>query len=226
MTNINISKRLKSIARMVQKGSIVADVGCDHALLDIYLINEKQIKRAIAIDVTKGAINQAINNINKYNVKKIDARLGDGLNPVKKEDNIDTIILSGLGNQKIISILNENKEKLLNIRYLIIQSNTKIENIRKEVIKLGYYIKNEEQIKEKNIIYTIISFEKGYKKYTKKEILLGPILLQNKTNTFNEYVKNIINSNNAIIKRLPNSKIIKKFKLKLFNYILKKEIQK
>ena len=37
MTSIKLSKRLNEIAKLVNKDSILADVGCDHALLDIYL---------------------------------------------------------------------------------------------------------------------------------------------------------------------------------------------
>ena len=48
---LNISKRLLAIARMVDKSSSIIDVGCDHALLDIYLSQNKQIKNVIASDI-------------------------------------------------------------------------------------------------------------------------------------------------------------------------------
>ena len=38
---INLSKRLKEIANLMDKNSVIADIGCDHALLDIYLIQNK-----------------------------------------------------------------------------------------------------------------------------------------------------------------------------------------
>ena len=41
MTSIKLSKRLNEIAKLVNKDSILADVGCDHALLDIYLVKTK-----------------------------------------------------------------------------------------------------------------------------------------------------------------------------------------
>ena len=47
MTSIKLSKRLNAIAKLVNKDSILADVGCDHALLDIYLIQNKIIKSEI-----------------------------------------------------------------------------------------------------------------------------------------------------------------------------------
>ena len=40
---MNISNRLKTIADMIDSNYHVIDVGCDHALLDIYLTLNKKI---------------------------------------------------------------------------------------------------------------------------------------------------------------------------------------
>ena len=120
---LNISKRLLAIARMVDKSSSIIDVGCDHALLDIYLSQNKQIKNAIASDIKEGAINQAKKNVLISNVNNVDVRLGDGLNVLNEADLVDTIVISGMGSQKIISILKENNTWLKKINTIIIQSN-------------------------------------------------------------------------------------------------------
>ena len=72
---IKLSKRLSEIADMINNKNVLLDVGCDHALLDIYLLQNKKIKKAIACDITKGALNQAEKNIKLYNVKNIETRL-------------------------------------------------------------------------------------------------------------------------------------------------------
>ena len=38
---MKISNRLKSIAGLIIDSDKVADIGCDHALLDIYLVKNK-----------------------------------------------------------------------------------------------------------------------------------------------------------------------------------------
>ena len=86
------------------------------------------------------------------------------------------------------------------------------------------YIDNEKLVKENNIIYTIISFKKGYKRYTKKEIEYGPVLLKNKDELFNELLINKISKNNYVINKLPKNKLFKKISLKINNYNLKKEM--
>ena len=150
MTNIKLSKRLECIADMVDNSSVIADIGCDHALLDIYLSQKKIIKKSIACDITIGALDQAKKNISINNIKNIDTRLGDGLEPINDDDNIDTIVMSGLGDQKIINVLDNNKNKLKSVNSIIIQSNTGIYNIRKYLTSIGYFIENEKLIKEKD----------------------------------------------------------------------------
>lgn len=224
MTKITLSKRLQAIADLVDKNSILLDVGCDHALLDIYLAQNKIIKKSIAADITVGALNQAIKNISLSNVKNIETRLGDGLDVLKDKDGVNTIVISGLGNQKITSILNDNKKKLDNINTLIIQSNTGYYEIRKEITNLGYYIENEKLVKENNIIYVIIKFKKGKRKYNKNDLLYGPILSKEKSDLYKELMKNDINKYRLIIKRLPNNKLIKKIGLYIKIRKIKKKI--
>ena len=226
MTNIKLSKRLSLIASMVDKGSITADIGCDHALLDIYLIQNKIVKKSIACDITEGALNQAKKNILINNINKIETRLGNGLDPITKKDDVNTIIMSGLGNIKIKEILYNNTKKLKNINTIIIQSNTGNESIREDIVKLGFYIKDEVMIKENNIIYLVIKFCKGIKKYSKKELFYGPILLKNKGDLFCEYFKLQIDKNKKVIKALPFNKIHKKFKFLLLNLFMYKNINK
>lgn len=224
MTNIKLSKRLSVIASLVPENAVIADIGCDHALLDIYLSKKKIIKKSFAIDITKGALNQADKNIKLYNAKNIETRLSDGFEKIDIKDNVDTVIMSGLGDTKIINILKEAEEKLNKVNNIIIQSNVGVSNIRVYLTCNGYYIDNEKLVKENNIIYTVISFKKGYKRYTKKEKEFGPVLLRNKDELFNELIINRINKNNYIINKLPKNKLIKKMFLKINNHKLKKEM--
>ena len=224
MTNIKLTKRLSVIASLVPNNAVIADIGCDHALLDIYLSKKKIIKKSFAIDITKGALNQADKNIKLYSAKNIETRLSDGFEKIDIKDNVDTVIMSGLGDAKIINILKEAEEKLNKVNNIIIQSNVGVSNIRVYLTCNGYYIDNEKLVKENNIIYTVISFKKGYKRYTKKEIEFGPVLLRNKDELFNELIINRINKNNYIINKLPKNKLIKKMFLKINNHKLKKEM--
>ncbi len=83
-------------------------------------------------------MNSGIKNIENEGLSdKISARLGDGLNVLTDKDNIDTVIISGMGTNTIMGILNNNHLK--NINKLIIQSNNDHTMLRKYVTKLGFF---------------------------------------------------------------------------------------
>ena len=210
---MNISNRLKTVASFVKDNSYILDVGCDHALLDIYLVNNKKNITAIASDINKEPLKQAKENIKKYNLtNEIKLINSDGLDEINNK--IDTVILSGLGTTTIINILKKDKNKLNNIKNLIISSNNDYYELRKEITKLGFIIKDEKLVLEKNIYYPIILFEKGNKKYNKLKLKYGPIILTKKDQVFNSYLEKRINKLDEINKKLTFKHLILKHKNK------------
>lgn len=223
---IKLSKRLYTIASLVPINSKVVDVGCDHAYLSIYLAQNKIASKIYATDINENAYNIAKQNITSQGLDKtIKIKLGDGLLPIKNED-VNTAIISGMGSKTIIDILNKSTDVLTKINTLIISSNTDLYYLRKNLIKLNYYIEKEIMLKDKNIYYTIIKLSKGTKKYTHNELVYGPVLLKKKDKVLKEYLINIIKKQKSIIKNIPNTKLLLKLKLiiKKSNilYILKK----
>ncbi len=87
-----LSKRLQSLTKYIKSDDKLIDIGCDHALLDIYLVKSDIINNMIVSDVHENALQAGIANIrlNKL-TNKIDTRLGNGLNVLSDEDDIDTI---------------------------------------------------------------------------------------------------------------------------------------
>ena len=210
---MKISKRLKLIASLVENDSVV-DIGCDHALLDIYLTFNN--KKCIASDISEKVIENAKRNIDFYNLtNKIDVIISNGTKNIiipKKS----SIIISGMGRSTIIDILKNTNHN--NIDELIIQSNNEHNILRKQIIELGYYIKDEVAILDKDKYYVIIKFKKGFIKYSKKDLLLGPILNDK------DYFKYLYNKNKDIIKKISLTNI-KKYKLLIYNHYIKQKLR-
>lgn len=205
---MNISNRLKTIADMIDSDYHVIDVGCDHALLDIYLTLNKKIK-CTAIDNKEKVINYSKENIEKYNLtSKIELILNDGLENIKIHDD-DIIVLAGLGTKTILNII-ANK----NIKHLIVQSNDDVYNLRYQLTKLNYKVIDEKIVYEKKKYYTIIKLEKGKAKYSKKELEYGPILLKEKNKVFDKYLIKRIDYFEMLLKQVPQKYIIRKLKIK------------
>jgi len=182
----NLSLRLKEIANYIPDNIKMVDIGCDHALLDIYLYKNRKNIKIIASDVNENALEQAKKNVKKCNLEDvIETRISNGLDKINK-DEIDTIVISGMGAHTIVGILHMNLNKLSNVENIIVQSNNHIDFLRKKITELNYYIDSEKLVKDNNIIYTIISFKKGKKRYNKKELYFGPYLLKENSNLFKE----------------------------------------
>ena len=214
---MKINQRLKTIGDLVEANSFCLDVGCDHALLDIYLVKKNKNIKAIASDIAEGPLEQAKKNIKRERLEdKIETRLGSGLSTYT--DEINTIIISGMGGRNIIGICKETPKVLKKIDTIIISPNNYQEDVKRFLTKNGFYIENEEFVKDKKIIYQIIVFKRGKKKYTKKDYFFGPIFLIKKGPLFREYYLRELKSKEILKTMLPN-----KYRLK--KYILKKEIQ-
>jgi tRNA (adenine22-N1)-methyltransferase len=221
---IKLSKRLNAIASFVRKDAKIADIGCDHALLDIYLVTNNPNITSIAVDVKDGALKQAKKNTSKYNIKDaIELRLGDGLDVVGANE-IDTIVISGLGCPKIIEILSKNVNKLSNVTDLIIQSNTDYYHLRKVICKLGYYINNEVLVKENDIIYVIIHFKRGKKLYKESDYLFGPYLKKEKSLLYKELINDDLKKKEILYNLIPQKYGLKKLMIKREIFKLKKEL--
>lgn len=212
---INLSSRLKLISEFVPLNSKVMDIGCDHGLLDIYLYQNKIVKKIIASDINFSALNNAIENIKANKLEKeIETRLSDGLENIHPEDEIDTLVIAGMGSNTIVNMLKKDIKKLDKIKTIIIQSNTKLEFLRSEIVKLNYYITDEAIVEDNKKIYIVIKFIKGRRKYTKKELYFGPILLSTKSLVFQKYTKDNLKKLQCILSSVPKNKILLRYKIK------------
>ena len=196
---MKINNRLKLVGDYVDKGSIPLDIGCDHAKLSIYLLKERNFPFVYASDNKIGPLNQARENVNYYNLAdKIELIKADGLNSLN--DKIDTITVTGMGGLTINKMFLENKNKLTNIKTIILSPNNFIKEVRETINKLGYYLKDEELVEESNKLYHILVFSKGNKIYSDKELYLGPILMTKNKEIIKKYYRNeLSNINNLLL---------------------------
>lgn len=221
---MKISKRLQAVADFIPKKAYLLDVGCDHALLDIYLVLKKVINKVIVTDISKGAIEQANKNIINYGLEnEITTKLGDGLEAL--DNKVNTISISGLGGYSIINILLKDKIKLKNINAIIVQPNNNSYFLRKRMKKIGFYIEKESLIKDNNIIYPTILFKRGNKKYSNIQCFFGPVLLKNKNKLFLEFYNNELKKLIVAYKQIPNKYLLKKIFMKIKINIIAKIIK-
>ena len=221
---MKINSRLKKIGDLVEANSFCLDVGCDHAFLDIYLVTRNKDIKAVASDIAEGPLEQAKKNIKRERLEnKIETRLGPGLTTYTKE--INTIIISGMGGRNIIGICKDSPKVLKQVDTMIISPNNYQEDVKRYLTKNGFYIENEEFVKDKKFIYQIIIFKKGKKKYTKKDYFFGPVFLIKKGPLFSEYYERELKSREILLALLPKGYRLKKYQIKQEIKMIKNEIE-
>lgn len=183
-----LPKRLQTIADLVDKNTVIADIGCDHGWLPIYLCLNNKIKKAYACDVAKMPLSKAQENVKKYNLDdNISFLLCDGLS--KLNDDVDQVIIAGMGGHLIAKIIDESPYQY---NTYILQPNTHHEVVREQLVKSNYRIIDEKMIVDQKKTYVIIKAQKSNDiiKYSSLEIKYGPILMKTKTSEFISFYAN------------------------------------
>lgn len=183
-------KRLETIATMVPKDCILADIGTDHAQLPIMLVKNGVCKKVYACDAKKGPLAIAKENIATENLSdKIETILSDGFTNIPMDINV--AVIAGMGYYTAEMILEKAKDRLHLLDRIIVQINLDSPYMRKWISDHHYKIYDEKYISERNKDYEIISFSTKDKSeaLTEEEIYLGPILLKQKTDDILSYYK-------------------------------------
>ena len=196
--------RLRAIAGMVTKGNRLADVGCDHGYLSIYLVGERIVPSAIAMDVRPGPLSRARENISRY------GRLSDGLTKLEPGEG-DTLVIAGMGGPLMERILNEGAKVREGFQELILQPQSDLPHFRHFLSEIGWEIVREEMIKEDGKFYPMMKVIHGEEEnilpdtpYTLEE-WFGGLLLERKHPVLKEYLDRELRIRDEILEKLKNA---------------------
>lgn len=157
--NMSLSKRLAAAVAYVREGSVLSDVGTDHAYLPIYAVENGLAKRAIASDINDGPLKNAESNIKKHGLSdKISCVLTSGFDGLDSFGITDAVI-AGMGGELIADIVNAADFIKTDGFRLVVQPMTMLDTARSALFRLGFSILNEYVLKEDGKFYTVISAE-------------------------------------------------------------------
>lgn len=194
---MELSVRLQAVADMVSKGRRVADIGCDHGYVSIYLCRQRQCEKVIAMDVKKGPLERAKTNIQRYGLSEyIDVRLSDGTEALQPGE-VDTLLMSGMGGRLTIRILEEGFTGLGRFEELVLQPQSELFLVRAFLRQQGIQIVDEQMVIDDGKFYTVIKAQPEAelntgeaKNYTQiVEDYFGPVLLRKRPEAFLLYLQ-------------------------------------
>ena len=189
---IPLSNRLMACCGFVQPGDRVADVGCDHGYLGIYLLKQGIASSVIASDVNQGPLQAAVRNAHKFGVlENISFYLSDGARNIPRD--FDCMVCAGMGADTMISIL-ESARWLENPQYrLILQCQSKRPELRRWLHDNGYRITREALAKDGKFVYAIMEvvFDPG-QTIEPWEVYISSQLLRDNSPLLEEYYNRVV----------------------------------
>ena len=191
--NLPISPRLLECAGFVSPGDRVADIGCDHGYLSIYLLQKGIASSVIASDINKGPLESARRNAEKYGIaENISFYLSAGVEKLPRD--FDTLICAGMGADTMISIL-EAAPWLKDTQYrLILQCQSKTPLLRQYLSAQGWRITEESVLRDGRFLYTVMEvyWEPAYPKLTPAQCYFPPAMLENPGEETAEYYHRVL----------------------------------
>ncbi len=184
---------------MVTSGSVLADIGTDHAYIPIYLAERGNIPRAIALDVNRGPLEKAREHIARFALEeKIETRLSDGLGALERGE-AGSIVIAGMGGPLTVRILRDGENRLEGCGELILQPQSDIKMVRTYIEDAGWKIVREEMVCEEGKYYPMmraVPLSAGDGQQTAKErgrmspmeLRFGPLLLKGRHPVLKDYL--------------------------------------
>lgn len=149
-----LGPRLALCAALVREGSLLCDVGTDHAYLPIWLLKMGKIPGALACDINPGPLEAARRDGAKYEVgEELSFRLSDGLQGVSSQEAED-IVIAGMGGELILRIIAETPWLQDETKRLVLQPMSSVPELRLGLKKLGFSVLREEAAEEGGKVYS------------------------------------------------------------------------
>lgn len=182
-----MNNRLLAVANFIKNADQIIDVGCDHAWLSIFLIQNKFCNNVINIDCNIAPLENGKRNVNKLGLSnKISFMLNNGLENLQLDKNIDYVTICGMGAKNIIDIVASSS---ISPNFYIIQPNNNIPKLRQWLKNNQYKIVDETVIIDNNIYYEILVIQKGNTNiYNNVDVYIGPINKLNDSVIFKNYL--------------------------------------
>lgn len=201
---MRLPPRLAQIAAIVPAGKVIADIGTDHALLPLYLVEQKITPRAIAVEAKPKPYRLAEINISRSSSgHRVELRLGNGFYALKEEDGVEVAILAGLGDDTIRNIILQEAKGKESIRDFILQPMTRTEAMRCWLAENGYRLTAESLVLDRGRIYEIMTVQRGKEQNKNHPYFpFGLLLIEQKEPLMQELITDKIRKTTAALDNL------------------------
>lgn len=187
-----LSRRMQMVADLLPEGLTVADVGCDHGFVSIFLIQNHRSPRVIAMDINQGPLARAGEHVKENHLEdKIELRLSDGLKEVK-DGEVEAAVIAGMGGRLMVKILSDRPELVKKLKAIVLQPQSDLAFVRNTLCRQGFSFLKEDMVREDGKYYPaflIVYTGQQNRSLKPEEALFGPLLLKEKHPVLLQYIR-------------------------------------
>ncbi len=186
-----LSARLRTAADLIGPGNTVADIGCDHGYISVYLRLTGRSPRCICTDIREGPLVSAAENIRKFGADGIELRRGDGLACIAPKE-AESLVITGMGGELICRILSAGEDTAKAAKELILGPQSEPEKVRRQISESGFFIADEAFVLEDGKYYPVIKALRGVFRAAvlfEEELRYGPVLLKRRDPVLKQYLE-------------------------------------
>ena len=167
----------------------VADIGTDHGYIPIYLTSEGMTDKAYAMDVNRGPLERASENIRKEG-------------------------LAGMGGDLMEQILMRGEDRLFRLSELVLSPQSHWEKVRRFLHSHGFASEKEALIKEDGKYYIVIKAVRGRQSYGESwQYSYGTYLTGLKDPLMKEYLTKELNDKQKILDSFEIKEALKNYEM-------------
>ncbi len=138
-SSVFLSPRLQMIADLIPSGLRVADIGTDHGLLAVWLLQHGAAE-VVASDLRPGPLQSARRTAERYDVEdRIRFALSDGFCALDP-DHLDAAVIAGMGGETIAAIIGGLTEAQRRHILLVLQPQSKERELFQALGGMGYSV--------------------------------------------------------------------------------------
>ena len=177
-TAVSLSARLSAIAESLPRGGTICDVGSDHGILPLYLVQKGLVAHTLVTDLNDQPLERAKKAFREAGVfDKADFILTDGILDVLSYSP-DAYVIAGMGGETISGILLRALSGIPKETFFAFQPMTKQGELREFLYRNGFRISDEKAVSENGKSFLLIfAFFDGIKRIpSEDEVLFGEFL--------------------------------------------------
>ena len=194
-----MTNRQLALAQLLERADITADVGCDHGILSLYLLQQNLTRHLFATDISAPSLAKTERLLADFGLSdRATCMVLDGL-PLDRD--FDQVLIAGMGGNEICKILSRYFDCRESRPMLVLQPMRDFDKVRKLLNSSGYKITVDRMIFDKKF-YLLLKAEAGEQFLTDRQLRFGAIEASYSETDFQRWLDTKIAKTNQILSKI------------------------